>query len=418
MQSTTRANGPVPLPPTCARLPDPRPVLDWLACEAPRLDGNALVSTFAERLILEGLPVDRLTVDVGSGHSTHAGFARFWQRDGNVRRHSLAYEERESDLFQRSPFHHVYRTGAPLSLDLKSTPDDAFGIVPELKAAGLRHYECHPLPFADGRDNAIALATAQPEGFGTDGSSLLRSILPTFKLVLELDVERWRLRTTLRTYVGCTPAARILSGDVRREEVGRIQAALMFADMRDFSRLTADQDPTCTVALLDAYFDCLVPAIHTNGGEVLKYMGDGLLASFAVDETSPDPRALPGNALVGNSCSVVGAVHGALASARQGLACLDALNRTGRSAFAIRAGFALHFGEAAYGNVGSQDRLDFTVVGRDVNLASRIGRLNRVLSEPILMSDAFAERLVIPTRDAGVHAVAGLRDPVRVHAPG
>ena len=182
--------------------------------------------------------------------------------------------------------------------------------------------------------------------------------------------------------------------------MSRIRSAILFADMRSYTSLTSSLTPEAAVELLNAYFDCLVPPIEAEGGEVLKYLGDGLLAIFRDrgDDTG-------------------GAAQAALTAGTGALALLEEANALGRFPARIDAGIALHHGEAAYGNVGSGGRLDFTVIGPDVNLASRIAELNKALSEPLLMSRAFAQHLWGDPEPLGSHQVHGFPEPVPVYRP-
>ena len=170
--------------------------------------------------------------------------------------------------------------------------------------------------------------------------------------------------------------------------------------MRDYTRLTATLPPEGAVQLLNDFFDCLVPPIEAEGGEVLKYMGDGLLAIFR--ERGEDRAS---------------AAQAALTAAVQALDQLKAANDAGLFPSPISAGLALHHGDAAYGNVGSGVRLDFTVIGPDVNLASRIAQLNKVLGEPLLMSQAFVDVLPGRSEPLGIHAVDGFEEAVPIYRP-
>ena len=189
----------------------------------------------------------------------------------------------------------------------------------------------------------------------------------------------------------------ILSGAIRRGQVNRIRSAILFADMRSYTRITSTLSPEAAVELLNTFFDCLVPPIEQEGGEILKYMGDGVLAIFRdqADDTG-------------------GTAQSALSAAISGLVRLDEANAAGHFPTRVEAGIALHHGEAAYGNVGSGVRLDFTVIGPDVNLASRIAQMNKVLGEPLLMSRAFADHLWGDPELLGNHALDGFTAPVPI----
>lgn len=143
-----------------------------------------------------------------------------------------------------------------------------------------------------------------------------------------------------------------------------------------------------------------MPQIDQNGGEVLKFIGDGILAIF--QETDGDER---------------GTCERALAAAKASLAAIAQANTYGSLPAPLEAGIALHYGEAAYGNVGSGERLDFTVIGPDVNIANRMSRLNAPLGQSILMSRAFAEQLPDRARSLGEHGFRGVPGAYTLYAP-
>ena len=374
---------------------------DWLITVAGQMeDSNEVLSGFLNRLIELGLPVDRAVSAIETLHTEYAGIGRFWTRDeGTVVRY-LPHGDRREAVYQTSPFAHVNRTGEWLVLDLDDTPDDLFPIIPELKEAGYRHYVTIPIRFTNGAENAISFATRSPQGFGTRGLTILRMVIPSFALVTELRATSNRLDEVLRIYVGDDPHKAILSGAIQRGQVTRIRSAILFADMRDYTHISSTLSPESAVELLNNYFDCLVPPIEDEGGEVLKYLGDGLLA--IVRDKGDDTG---------------GAAQSALTAATKALRRIEAANNEGRFPVPINAGFALHHGDAAYGNVGSGQRLDFTVIGRDVNLASRIAELNKSLGEPLLMSRPFVEHLWGDPSSLGTHFVEGFEEAVEVYRP-
>lgn len=374
---------------------------DWLLMDGAQISnqGKALAA-FAEHLIALGVPVDRMTTAIEALHSEYSGVGWFWTKKEGASYQLFPHGEKTDEIYARSPFAAAHAAGEWVVLDLGRTPDDLFGVVPELKAAGYRHYVCIPIVFTTGNHNGVTLASCAPEGFSARDMALLRFVTPTFAAVMEMRSITQRLDNVLRIYVGDEPHRAILSGTIRRGQVSRIRSAILFADMRDYTRLSSELSPEDAVELLNAYFDCLVPPIEQQGGEVLKYLGDGLLAIFR-DDGDDTGRA----------------AQSALRAARDGLARVDEANRDGRFGDTVRAGIALHHGEAAYGNVGSGARLDFTVIGRDVNLASRIAELNRALGEPLLLSKAFVEHLWGDPPFVGAHRVHGFKEPVPVYRP-
>ncbi|WP_375461232.1 adenylate/guanylate cyclase domain-containing protein [uncultured Enterovirga sp.] len=378
-------------------LPEAVGIRDWLLGTAARSDHQELLAGFAERLNGLGIPVDRLTTAIDALHSEYSGIGRIWIRGEGSSFRLFPHGQASDDVFARSPFAIVQRTGEWMNLDLDATADDAFGIIPELKEAGYRQYLAIPLVFTNGTQNGITLATRKAGAFDERACNLLRFLVPTLAAAIEMRSVNQRLDNVLRIYVGDEPHRAILSGAIRRGQVSRIRSAILFADMRGYTRITSALSPEAAVELLNGFFDCLVPPIEQEGGEVLKYMGDGLLAIFRDrgDDTG-------------------GSAQAALNAAINALVRLDQGNAEDLFPETIGAGIALHYGEAAYGNVGSGTRLDFTVIGPDVNLASRIARLNKVLGEPLLMSRAFADHLWGDPEPLGSHELDGFDGHVPV----
>ncbi len=376
-------------------------VEEWLLSEGARLeDAGGVLSGLAARLDELGIPVDRISTAIEALHSEYSGVGRFWTREEGSSARLFPHGDKAEVIYRDSPFAYVHRTRQWLLLDLADTPDDLFNIVPDLKAEGYRHYLCVPIFFTNGTQNGITFATRAPGGFGERGLAVLRQIMPALAAAMEIRAINRRLEDVLRIYVGDEPHRAILSGTIRRGEVSRIRSAILFADMRNYAGISSNLTPEGAVELLNAYFDCIVPPVEAEGGEILKYTGDGLLAIFrdVGDDTG-------------------GAAYSALTAAIQAVARIEAANGERRFPSPVAVGIALHHGEAAYGNVGSGERLDFTVIGRDVNLASRIASLNKVLGEPVLMSQAFAERLWSNPEPLGAFALDGFDEQEVIYRP-
>lgn len=383
------------------RLKAAHAVRDWLIQDArAKRDTEFYLSGLCERLGEAGVPVDRGALALETLHSEHGAIGRFWVRGEGSRSEKFGFDRGGDVGYQRSPFFHVHQTRQPLLLHVPDAPDDRFGVVPDLKAGGYVDYLCLPVFFANGDENGIALATKRPEGFSSTDLAVIAFVMPAAAAVLEIIASYRSLDQLLRIYVGDEPHRAILSGTVRRGDVARIRSAILVADMRNFTRITSSVSPEASVELLNAYFDCLVPPIEAEAGEILKYMGDGLLAIFR--EQGDD---------------LGGAAQSALTAANAALARIAAANLEARFPVPIDVGIALHHGEAAYGNVGSGERLDFTVIGRDVNLASRIARLNKKLGEPLLMSQSFVDFLWGDPEPLGQYDVRGFEEPISIFRP-
>jgi adenylate cyclase len=204
----------------------------------------------------------------------------------------------------------------------------------------------------------------------------------------------------LDTYLGPQAGHRILAGQIQRAQGERLRAVVMVTDMRNFTGLSDRLPGEAVIKLLDDYFDAIVSPIEERKGEVLKFMGDGVLAIFPADD---DEDFAP------SSLRALGAATAAL----DRLAMVNEARRNGART-ELRTGIGLHLGEVSYGNVGAADRLDFTVIGPAVNLAARIEGLTKRLARPLLTSRAFAEICPRPLVSLGFHPVRGLHEPEEV----
>jgi adenylate cyclase len=380
-------------------------ISDWLLVEALQItDLGAALEQLCRRIVDVGIPLARATTSVQLIHASSDGVGREWRRGEAMVERLYAYGPDGEAEYRRSPFAAAHATGRWVDLWLPTTPDAAYSIVSELKRDGFGHYLCVPVTFSTGRErNGITFATRAPKRFTEAHIDFFAAILPALKAVLEVRAANRMLDEVLHTYVGGDPRRRILAGDVHRGAVTRIRSAILFSDLRGFTGLTMRLSEEAIADLLNRYFDAIVPEIEARGGEVLKYIGDGILAIFQESDAPDGPAA---------------ACNAALAAAHAGLTALADENRIDSVVGELRAGIALHHGEAAYGNVGSGQRLDFTVIGRDVNIANRLTRLNDPLAQPILMSEAFAVCQTGPTRAIGRHVLKGMPGDVALYVPG
>ncbi len=352
-------------------------------------DADDVLTGMSERIVAAGVPLDRASSIVPLLHAEAAASARFWEKGKGARSYSFPYSP-GGDGYEKSPAAYVHETGEWLILWLPDTADDAFNIVPELKEDGYTHYVMMPVFMKNGMANTFSFTTRSPDGFSDEDFAFFRAIFPAIAATQEILATHRMMAEAMRMYVGNEPYTRIASGDVHRGEVMHIRSAIFFADMRGFTRLTSDMSAEDATALLNAYYDCIVPEVEAQGGEVLKFIGDGILAIFRAEG---DGEA---------TCAQ------ALEAARAALAAV-----AGQTRFEV--GIGLHFGEAAYGNVGSGARLDYTVIGRDVNLAARIAGLCGTLEAPLILSEAFRDRAGKDgTHSLGRHPLKGLQEEEEV----
>jgi adenylate cyclase len=350
-------------------------IRDWLLDKAVfEPDLGLALGSLCERIVRAGVPLARATTVVQLLNASSEAIGREWRLGQPVVERLYPVGSQSERSYERSPFAEAHRTGQWVNLQLAQTPDSAYGVVTELKAAGYTHYVCVPLTFSNGRRrNGITFATRDPAGFSDSHIDFFRTILPAVRSVMEIRASERILDEILQTYVGGDPHDRILAGDIHRGSVTRIKSAILFCDLRGFTNLSMTMPEEDIADLLNRYFDCVVPEVETRHGEVLKFIGDGVLAIF--QNKNGDAAAACSRALAASIASLAGIARA---------------NSFGSLPAPLEAGIALHYGDAAYGNVGSGQRLDFTVIGRDINITNRLARLNGPLKRPILMSQAFA----------------------------
>jgi class 3 adenylate cyclase len=251
------------------------------------------------------------------------------------------------------------------------------------------------------RHDAPLVAWMGPRPFTSSETNELHGAARFAAAPLAVLVARATLTAALEAYLGRRSAARVLAAPLRRDIGETIQAALLYADLRGFTALSESNSPAVVISALDAWFDRIAGAIHAFGGEVLKFVGDGILSIFPV--VGGAPRGACDAALRAVSAARVGMAHLDEQRLRQGLPALP-------------FGAALHLGEMLWGNIGAADRLDFTAIGPAVNLVSRLEGLCKPLRKTVLVSGALAVETETRLIALGKHALRGIAEPCDVFA--
>ena len=381
---------------------DIRSVVDWLTDGArSAVRAEDLVRELCHRMVGAGLPLWRVAVIVNTLHPDVIGRAVIWQADTGVKVTAATYDFLETDEYRSSPVVAVRDSLQPIRRHLANwdCPDD-FPLVKELRAEGATDYAAIPLVFSDGTVHVATWSTREPGGFTSQQLADLDAVIAPLTRVAEIRALRRTATNLLNTYVGRQAGERILMGEIRRGFVEDIRAIIWLSDMRGFTALSERLAPQELVDLLNRYFDCQVPPILKHGGEVLKFIGDGLLAIFP---------------LAGNGDDAGEVCRRALAAARETRALIEALDKpAGDSEGAIRFGLALHVGQVQYGNIGGGNRLDFTCIGPAVNLAARLEKVAAQLGQSIVGSAEFAAHLPQDFTRLGECTVAGFSAPQAV----
>jgi len=379
-------------------------VVDWLT-NGTR-DERFIDNIFAEmciRLQQAGIPLKRSTFHVLIHHPQWLG-ARFIWADGmrETEIELVDFDVRERSEYIGSPANEMQDGATELRENLER--DAALGrkhaLYDEMRAKGLTDYVAWPLYHTLGKRHLLTFATDRPGGFDDSHIAALKRLLPVLALVSEIRIKNRLARTLLETYVGSHASELILAGATRRGTGTTVRAAIMICDLRDFTRISDNWPRDDVIDLLNDYFDAMSEPIAKHGGEILKFIGDGLLAIFPLHE--PDACA---NLLR------------AVTEARQAMTALNARNNgTGRAP--LNYGIGVHVGDVMYGNIGSASRLDFTVIGPAVNMASRLETLTKQLGRPVLLSRDFAKLVEgkFELEHVGKHEVRGFSDPIELFA--
>jgi adenylate cyclase len=378
---------------------------------------TAIVSGFCDRCVAAGLPLARSLLFIDTLHPVHEGRLFRWGfgpaetallEYGRTSPETLAasgFNPRDvetAERWRRSPHYRMLQTGESFwRRRLIGATEDEFSVLPEWRAEGMTDYVAIITRFA--REDVIgemdgvysAWATKAPEGFTDNQIATLKRIVPYLGLAIKSVSLARMIRTLMETYLGRDAGQRVLSGRIVRGIAEQIDAVIWFSDLRGFTRIT-DTAPEEMLSLLNDYSDVIISAIDDHGGDVLKLIGDGTLAIFTAED-----RVHACNAAL---CATF--------AARRGVAELNK-HRAAKGKPLTDMYLGLHVGNVFYGNVGSRERLDFTVLGPAVNEASRIAAMCRSVDQPVLVSTAFADVGDIRRRlvSVGRYALRGVSHP-------
>ncbi|MEX3009766.1 DUF427 domain-containing protein [Hoeflea sp. TYP-13] len=350
------------------------PTIDWIMreawlCPTPEELTEAIARKFNE----DGIAISRMSVMIWSLHPMIAGKNYVWSKKDGVKTYTPSYDILDHPAFVNSPIRHVTNgLGGVRQNLLAEKAEFSFPIMDDLKAEGATDYVAMPLWFSNGQINVLTLTCDHPNGFTTANLGLVFECSSVISRLYEVFNLRENASSLLETYLGKRTGARVLGGEIRRGDGDQIDAAILFCDLRGSTRLEEEMGRDDYLVLLNKFFDTTARIINEHGGEVLKFIGDAVLAIFP---TGDDPS---------HACQQ------ALASALE----IDreinngAGEETGAD-FGCVSGLA--FGNVTYGNVGSEERLDFTVIGSAANVAARLGDLGKQLGHSIVTTGTLAK---------------------------
>ena len=382
-------------------------LMNWLVNQSlTGLPENDLLRGFCERCRADGLELSRGLVFIDTLHPVFEGRGFRWNDSPTNESDSFEYgssrEGTAAENWRRTTFHHLLQTGGDeLLIDLSNCEGLNFSIIEYLTTTGHKHFVSFVHRFGDagtmGQMDCFysTWATRRDEGFGEQGIAALRDLIPVLGLAIKSAAQAEVARTLGRVYLGRDASEQVLRGRIARGVTERINAVLWFSDLRGSTAISESIEPGQIIPFLNDYAQASIDAVHDAGGEVLKLIGDGVLAMFTHENMAAAKRA------------ALRAEH----RFRHNLAAVSA-RRAADGVVVTSAHVGLHVGEVFYGNIGSEDRLDFTVVGPAVNEVSRIASMCRSVDRELLTSQAFRTGLDAAGRNylvsTGRYALRGI----------
>lgn len=397
-------------------LPDTQRMTSWLVEQGLRGTSDLDVfEGFCERIVAGGIRIQRAYCAVRVVHPNYAGFGLIWRGDGDVSEETYSPDNSNAETWAASPLKAMVEDGVPEIRRRLIGPEPAqeFPIMADFQKEGATDYFALICGYSNEQNDrrgfgmVFSWVTDHPDGFSDAQLAWLRQIIPIYALTFRIAVNQRIATSVASAYLGADAGRRVLEGGVKRGQVDTISAVLVFGDLGGFTALADAMPKDSLIDMLNEYLACMAGPVHAHGGQVLKFMGDGMLCTFEIDtkEGGEDSR---------KTC------ERALASTIESFEQVDALNKVrmaeGKPTMPLNV--ALHLGDVLYGNVGSHERLDFTIIGPAVNEASRMEAMCGALERRVLISQAFADAYQGGTPELlplGRHGLRSVREPVRLY---
>lgn len=375
-----------------------QPVIDWLfeGARPAKLPQDVLL-LLCHRLRDAGFPLYRAAVSVRTLHPNVLGRGFNWNEDRDaVEVIEAPHDFLESEQFLNSPMRVIFAEHVEVRRRLvdPACPMD-FGILPDLRAAGVTDFIALPLRFLNGEVHAASFATREPAGFSDAQLDALRRVTTALARIAEIYAHQRKAQNILDAYLGRQAGEKVLAGQIKRGDGEEIRAVIWFCDLRDSTPLAESMSREAFLDLLNRYFECVLGPVQERGGEILRFIGDAALAIFPIGN---DPASL--------------ACGKALDAASLAMSRMKEFN-SGRET-PLRFGIGLHLGLVLYGNIGTPTRIEFTVIGAAANEAARIEALCKTLKVDVAVSESVARHLPGRLRSLGRHALRGVGAPVEI----
>ncbi|WP_299984334.1 adenylate/guanylate cyclase domain-containing protein [uncultured Ruegeria sp.] len=374
---------------------------DWMMNEGRRSnDPVIIVSHFCTSLIEAGVPLWRVNIGQRFANPLLIAWGVVWTPQGTDS-YDVTHARMLTDGYVGSSFEYILENRRPLHKSLRGLDPKTDHIsYLEFAELGGTDYYATLLYYGDGSLHGCTFVTQSKDGFSARHLEMIEAALPALSSAMEPITMRKSSRSLLRTYLGNGPSEAVYNGTIKRGERTSLEAVVMFSDLRGFTALTETADEEDVFDALDGYFDLIVQAVEDNGGDVLKFMGDGTLSVFTI--AAPGDRA--------HQC------RQSVCAAQDVLTGLAVLvkRRIEQGKPPLDIGIGINVGHVSYGNIGSPSRLDFTVLGGAVNVASRIEGLTKTLGHRVLTTTAVAEAAPELFSTCGAHVIRGVNGSVEL----
>ena len=379
------------------------PDAEWIVTEGRKQRGlPEVVAALCRYLVETGTPLARVMLSQRTLHPLVAARGIFW-RQGNAgctEQIERGHDVLQDNIYLKSPLRVAYEQGQSVRrrlVGLDTVLD--FPVLEELRGEGMTDYLALPMPFTGRIGGVMTWATDRQGGFTDADIARLNALIPVLALLVEVHATRDLARTVLETYVGPVAGQRVLSGQIKRGDQEKIRAVLWYCDLRGFTSLTEKLDGPKLIDMLNRYFERMAAPVRAHGGDVMKFIGDAMLAVFSLDHRDAEIAS-----------------NAALQAAREAIQSMRAHNITciecGEPS--VDFGIALHMGEVIFGNIGAPDRLDFTVIGPAVNRVVRIEEMCRKLDCGLLISGEVARHCREPLVSIGRHDLRGVGEKMEL----
>jgi adenylate cyclase len=385
-------------------------VTDWLMGEALGEPGiERLVEGTVARVDAAGIPIQRFHISFNMLHPLYSGLSLTWRRGQKVEvTHLVQTGNSDNPAWRNSPLFHMIEHRI-MSLRRRLVGPEAmfdFPILEELRAEGATDYFAFLIPFGEAEDDGLvgSWTTDRKRGFFDADLRALHRIQRRLAVACRMIIRGQVAKNVVATYLGRGAGERVLAGQIKRGDGETIPAVIWYSDLRGSTAMAERLDREAYTAVLNEYFECIGGAVLEAGGEILDFIGDAVLAIFPIDPEKANP---------GDACAI------ALGAAKKAQSRIDRANEEHASNGmpTLSFGLALHIGDMMFGNIGTRERLSFSVIGPSVNQVARLEALTKVVGRQIVASKPFAQTCLGAWESLGKHQVQGIANPVEVFAP-